>query len=158
MKFKHGDRVTCTIYGTKITDAKISIDSNGAPYICQNEKDGIGADDKLGYEYSWRLNKDFTGGDVSDLKLAEKTWDNLEVGDVLVDKYENEAMILGICGKVYFISSDYNFEIPNVYPRTIKQLQEVYTIKQETPEPEIEEMTLSQVCEKLGKTIKIIKE
>ena len=44
MNFKHNQKVTCEIDGKKITDAKISIDKDGTPYICQNEKDGVTAD------------------------------------------------------------------------------------------------------------------
>ena len=49
----NNDRVTCTIEGTKITDARISIDEDGRPFICQNERDGADAENKLGYKYSW---------------------------------------------------------------------------------------------------------
>ncbi len=52
---KHGDRVTVTIGGEDITDAKISISKGGDIYVCHNDKNfnGAGAEDKLGYEYSW---------------------------------------------------------------------------------------------------------
>jgi hypothetical protein len=49
----HKIPVTCTIYGTKITDAKLSKDKDGCWYICQNKIDGRSVEDKLGYKYSW---------------------------------------------------------------------------------------------------------
>jgi len=73
---KHGDRVTCEIGPDKILDAKISINKNKRVYICQNERNGGAANDKLGYKYSWGIGKlkDFYDGglDVTNLKLASK--------------------------------------------------------------------------------------
>lgn len=39
------------------------------------------------------------------LAYAENTWDNLAVGDVLIDSAGRERTILGICGSVVFYSS-----------------------------------------------------
>ena len=50
-EFSHGDKCTCTIKGTKITDGKISINDYGEVYICQNEIEGGKADDILKYRY-----------------------------------------------------------------------------------------------------------
>lgn len=68
MKFTHGQRVTCKIGGEEIKNAKISIDSDGTPYICQDIQDGAVAEDRLGYAYSWGLYNDFTNSSVTDLK------------------------------------------------------------------------------------------
>ena len=76
MKFKHGDKVKCTINNTKVDDAKISINKeNGFVYICQNELGWGTAEDKLGYEYSWMIKMDFTDESVTNLRLAEKSFD-----------------------------------------------------------------------------------
>jgi len=97
MNFKHGDKVTCYIGGVYIEYAQISIDPDDRPYICQNIFDGDDAQDKLGYKYSYSLNYDFTHSlnRVTDLKLAntrtEITWDNLQEGDVIVDKGGDEC-------------------------------------------------------------------
>ena len=61
--FNHGDKVTCSIEGTKIEDAKISIESDRY-YICQNHKSGQVANDRLGYKYSW-----VKDGNIKNLKL-----------------------------------------------------------------------------------------
>lgn len=76
MKFTHGQKVTCNIDGIEITDAMISIDDKGVPYICQNEIKGAITDNKLGYEYSWQLNTDFTEFSLTNLKPLHE--ENLE--------------------------------------------------------------------------------
>ena len=64
-----------------------------------------------------------------DLQFLTKTLDNLEVGDVLVDKDGYEKMILGICGRVYFLSIARDFEEANTYPMTIQEIKKFYTLK-----------------------------
>ena len=54
-QLKHGMRVRCEIYGKQVDDAKISIDKSGPAFVCQNEEDGMHAEDKLGYKYSLPL-------------------------------------------------------------------------------------------------------
>lgn len=80
-QLRHGMRVTCTIEGTKIDDAKISIDKKKNIYICQDHKDGNFTEDKLGYQHSWII-KYATNLDcfaecfarqVTDLKSADVT-------------------------------------------------------------------------------------
>lgn len=36
--------------------------------------------------------------------MTEKTWENLEVGDILIDNNNDEYKVLGICGEVIFYS------------------------------------------------------
>ena len=100
---KHNQKVTCEILGIKITDARISIDKDGTPYICQNEQLGAYTEDKLGYKYSWLLNNDFTQSAVTDLRPAEKDWDTLQVGDEIKIPFEKRT-VLGVCGRVIFLS------------------------------------------------------
>jgi hypothetical protein len=56
--YRHGDPVTCKIFGKEVTDAKISIDTDASDYrdnyvyICQNAHTGRNAMNKLGYKYS----------------------------------------------------------------------------------------------------------
>ena len=84
MKFKHNQKVTCEIYKIKITDARISIDDDGQPYICQNEIDGHKIKNKLGYKYSWYLYNNFTYPCVKNLRPIIKTFENPEIGDIIV--------------------------------------------------------------------------
>ena len=157
MNFKHNQKVTCEIRGDKITDAKISIDKDGTPYICQNEEDGATTDNLLGYKYSWELNKDFTDYDVTNLKPLNKTIRDVEIGDIVVDKYnnENKQMVLDVREKIVGLSEYDDFEIFG-YFYTFEELEEDYELKDE-PEENIEELTVEQVCKELGRDIKIIK-
>ena len=40
-----------------------------------------------------------------EMEVIEKTWDNLEVGDVLLTEYGNGKTILGMSGKVFLLSA-----------------------------------------------------
>lgn len=111
-QLKDGMRVKCTIDGTDIDDAKLSVGRYGRVYICQNEKDGLYAKDTKGYKYSWFLASPYGGledwdEDVSDLHTAGKDIsdiDSYEIGDVLTDDDGQERTVLGVCGKVVFLS------------------------------------------------------
>ena len=156
MKFKHGDRVTCNISGVKIKDAKISIDMCGDMYLCQNVFLAFDdrADDELGYLFSFPVTS--ADSEEYDIKLAEKTLDNLEVGDILVSQYRSKK-VLGICGLVYFLSdSDCHNTSSKNY--TIEEIKDMYTLKQEEePEDEPEELTMAELEKELGRKVKIIK-
>ena len=157
MTFKNGDRVTCIIYDTEILDARISIDQDGTPFICQNLMHGVTANDKLGYKYSWMLAKNFTQLDVTNLKLVEtKSWDTLALKDILVNKYGDRRMVLDVRNDLVDVSNLNYFE---AYRRTYtkKELQNLgYTIENLTEEV-AEELTMEQLCKELGRTVKIKK-
>jgi hypothetical protein len=74
----HNMKVTCTIGGIKIDDAKLSIDRRtGKVFICQDYKDGAETKNKLGYKYSWFLthrgeNVDRWDACVKNLESVEK--------------------------------------------------------------------------------------
>jgi len=104
MKLLHGTKVTCEIEGKKITDAKISKEGDGSFYICQNKKEGVTAENKLGYNYSWCIVSgspdDLKRYSVTNLKPVKDISDisNYEVGDILVDEDGDKHKVLGICG------------------------------------------------------------
>lgn len=113
-KFRHGQRVTCEIDGVKIDDAKISIGKNGLIYLCSNSKSGDNnADEKLGYKYSYSFlmkDRDFNQyGDINEvienLHFLDRTIDDLEEGDIVVDSEGIEKTIVGICGQIVFLSN-----------------------------------------------------
>lgn len=153
--FKHGCRVTCEINGTKITDARISIDEDGTPYICQDIKSGNPVDDKLGYKYSWELDKDFTRYSVTNLKLAgPKQLEDIEVGDVLLESGKEYPVLMrsGVVS-IHEYEDARGIKCASA-PMTIDELKHKgYTIKQEEPV----KMTVAQVAEKLGHEVEIVK-
>lgn len=148
-KFKHGQRVTCEIDGVKIDDAKISIGKNGLIYLCSNSKSGDNnADEKLGYKYSYSFlmkDRDFNQyGDINEvienLHFLDRTLDDLEEGDVIVDENGDEQKVLGICGNVYFLSEENEFTKVDEYYYTTQELEDNgYTLKQEEEEEEEKE-------------------
>jgi len=145
------------IDGTEILDARISIDQDGTPFICQNLMKGATANDKLGYKYSWILANDFTQCDVTNLKLVEtKSWDTLAWKDILVNKDGDRRMVLGILNDLVFTSMYGNFQI-FWGGFTKKELKDSgYTIENLT-EDVVEELTMEQLCKELGRTVKIKK-
>ena len=138
-RFKHGQRVTCEIEGKKIDDAKISIDSDGTVYVCQNVHEGSKAENKFDYLYSYSIaciGSDFpitADSSLQNLKFLQRTLDDLEEGDVIVCKYGAERKVLGICGEVYFLSLCDNFNSgPDAV--TISEMKGYgYTLKQKEP-------------------------
>jgi len=109
MQFQHGDHVTCTINGMEVTDARISINKNDEPFICQNESEGGEeryCEDMLGYKLARRLHKNFEPYDnrVSNLRLFEKSWETLKEGDSIFNEKGNESKVLGVLGKLVFKS------------------------------------------------------
>lgn len=78
MNLKAGMKVTCTIKGTIIDDAKIQI-QNSRIYICQNKREGSHPTNMLGYNCGWSIGDasefymDEQG--VTDLKIIQQDWD-----------------------------------------------------------------------------------
>ena len=151
---KHNQKVTCEINGTKITDARISINKDGSPFICQNEKSGARANNKLGYNYSWMLNKDFTNINVINLRPAGKDWDTLQIGDEIGHRYEKRT-ILGVCGRVIFISWAGNEDRYCGGSTKEDLIKGGYTIVQDTPP--IIELSLQDIADLKGVDVKSIK-
>lgn len=161
MKFTHGQRVLCTIDGTEITDAKISINKDGTPFICQNEWDGNDAEDKLGYQFSWSLDGDFTDLQVKNLRPA-RSWDNLSQADVgakIKDQLGDIGVILEVSqsGKL-FVSSNIKSDLVGYFSwchiETPKK--NGWTFLDEEPTEEVVEMTVEKVSKLVGKKVKIV--
>ena len=140
-KFKHGQRVTCEIMGVKIDDAKISIDSDGTAYICQNIQNGIAAEDKLGYRMGWTINRReyYKDGDnnITNLQFLPRTLDDIEEGDVVVDSDGVEKTIVGICGQIVFLSN--RKEMVSYW--LLSDMKSRFTLKQEEEKIQFREST-----------------
>lgn len=154
MNFKHKQKVTCEIDGVKITDARISIRKDGMPFICQNEKDGCEAEDKLEYKYSWKLNRDFTDEDVKNLKPVKETIRDAEVGDIIEDMSGNKRMILDVREKIVAVSYFDNYKA-FAYFYTFDELEKdgYKLVKPEELEEPEESEEIEDDCEYLKRTI-----
>lgn len=149
MNFKHGQRVKCTIDGTEINDAKISINNDGIPFICQNQRNGIRANNMLGYKYSWVLDSWFKHPDVTNLRPAEGFYP--AVGDVIVNEYGKEAEVLEVLTQSFLKSCWNNPQVAGAW-FTFKEA-EVYGWKikgQPEPEPELVEITIEEIARLKG--------
>lgn len=166
MTFTHGQRVLCTIHGTEIKDAKISIDEDGTPYICQNEQDGYDAKDKLGYKYSWKLEKDFTklkrdSSVIANLRPATHSWDSLSQADVGT-KFNTKKGIftileVGISGKTFLPSCANDDEVCGSTWVHIEEAKKLgFTFLDEESTEEVVEMTVEEVSKLVGKKVKIV--
>ena len=90
------------------------------------------------------------------ITLAEKSWDTLAVGDIIVDTDEMEALIIDAFPNS-FVRSDWgNFETVNcIYSK--KEAQTAgWTIKGAVTET-VKEMTLEDIEKLVGSKVKIIK-
>lgn len=151
MNFKHGDRVKCTIDGTDIDEARISIDKDGTPFICQNETPGDSAEDMFEYKYSWKLDDN-----VTNLRSAKKSFDCPKIGDEYVFEGRNSRFVLGVAGRVIFLSSFLDKD-SFAYGTTKERLiEEGCTIVQDEPNEEPAEMTLEEIQKLVGKKVKIV--
>ena len=156
MKFKHGDRVKCTISGINIEDARISIDDDGRPFICQDKKYGTYAKDTLGYRYSWRLSKEFEDREVTNLRPVKKSFDYPEIGDEYLDAKGNSRFVLGVAGRVIFLSSLEDKDYISLSVTKERLIEWGYTIVQDEQNEEPTEMTIEDIEKLVGKKVKIV--
>ena len=131
-KFKLGDKVK---YRNRIrTITLIDEMDDFAPYFLDND---------------W-------WAEESEITPAEKSWDTLEAGDILVDTDGEEALIIDVFPNS-FVKSYWGSVgiVSGVYSK--KQAQnEGWTIKGAVIEP-VKEMTLEDVEKLVGSKVKIIK-
>lgn len=151
-----GRRVSCCIEGTAIEDAKLTKEGTYF-YICQDEKDGRDAYDKLGYKHSWVVERgtarDLENNGVTDLKLISTgkiTEGSIQIGDIIfapTAKFSEttKCEVVGVCGKVIF----YYLRGMVCMDTESQLIEDGYTFD--------EEITLAEVCRELGRDVKIIK-
>lgn len=83
----------------------------------------------------------------NELAPLTRDLDHLQEGDVLVHVQGHEQMVLGICGKVIFISStDFEYHKGGFTAAELKAAG--YTLKEATPATT--ELTVAEVAQKLG--------
>lgn len=89
------------------------------------------------------------------LEPFEKTWDSLEIGDVIIDNYSNEAKVLAVLGDVFYMIMFDNFN--NVGDWHTKKQAKVFGWKIKQPEPEIIEVSMDEVAEKFNVPVSQLK-
>lgn len=137
-KFKVGDRVkitkeqhsTCNLQKGDV-GVIADINTNNAPYV---------------YRVKGLKNWACMGED--DMQLRNKSLDNLEVGDVLVDCARYERTVLAIVGKLVALSQGNRPETHYEW-YTVAELKET-SYKLKDSEEEITELTLEEVAELKG--------
>ena len=158
MKLIHGTKVTCEIEGKKITDAKISKEGDGSFYICQNKKEGVTAENKLGYKYSWEIGSESVADsklyDVTNLRPAKDISDikSYEVGDILLDEDGDRHKVLGICDLVVMLSWGDSFERTGVFYTSQELVSKGYNF--EEPKDTLIGKELTQTIK--GKKYKVV--
>lgn len=109
-KYKVGGRFSAKIKGI-FCKGKLQKEGHSW-FLCQNHCDGQECLDKLGYKHSWSISADGTitlqERDVTHFKLLDE---EVCEGSILIDEKKNKRQVLGVCGEVYFLSSENNFKI-----------------------------------------------
>jgi len=117
-QLKHGMRVKCEINGTKIDDARLSIDDYGKVFICQNLKDGQSVDNRLGYRYSWKFSfkNENIANWISGITNLESIEDSgsMRVGDIVIDNEGFERKVLEVLPNMFAYSYILDSYINNV--------------------------------------------
>jgi len=89
--------------------------------------------------------------------VSIKSFDNPQIGDEYKDIDGNSRFVLGVCGRVIFLSSFLNKNhAGNTYTKE-ELIKDGFTIVQDKVEEEIPEYTMEEVCKMVGKEIKIKK-
>lgn len=147
-KLKHGQKVKCNIDSSKIDDAKVSIDSNGEIFICQNIKDGCDADNKLGYKYSWTADSSVVTNLIT---VVDKTnLEDMEVGDILIDTYNNESKVLAICGQAFLTTSTNLIDASRGWYSFQEAKNKGCKFKDTPKEENLVKLTLEEIAKKLS--------
>lgn len=84
------------------------------------------------------------------LELAEKSLDNLQVGDILVHTDGDEAKVLAVLGNVFLRSEWNDFDKSFEWYTVAEAKMDSWTVKQDSPAPETTELSVAELEEKLG--------
>lgn len=151
----NGRKFSAKIEGT-YAEGLIRVE-NGVVYLCQNVKDGDACDDKLGFSFSWQVDKgsrdDLESTDVTDFRLIPMAAEEIEaykdwqVGDKLTDGLESLEVIfrsgeLVVCKDSDDEASD-NYTCNELHKRG-------YRLVVESEEEEIIEVTMDEIAKMKG--------
>lgn len=136
-KFKKGDRVRAT-RNISLTPVKagavgtVDDDNDDCPYVIW---DGFEGDNR------WPALEE------TELELLNPSWDNLQVGDILIDDDGDEHRVLGVCGEIIFVSDSDDHRESYLYNTAYEFQQGGWTIK--GSEPTTTELTMADIEQKL---------
>ncbi|KAB2587260.1 hypothetical protein BS297_00850 [Rhodococcus erythropolis] len=149
-KFKVGQKVRCIIprdpqesrggagwtFGRVFTIARVSSNNwSESDTVYYNDTEGNGV-------YSEHL----------ELVRSVKTFDNLEVGDIIVDTDGDEAKVLAVLGDVFLKSGWNDFDETASWLTVSEAKSAGWTVKQDTPTEEITELSIAELEKKLDLT------
>lgn len=86
----------------------------------------------------------------SDLQAINRTLDDLEVGDILVDDDGDETKVLGVLGEVIFRSRINEFGVFGIGYTVTELKDEGFKLKQEEQPEDTTELTLKEVADKFN--------
>jgi hypothetical protein len=84
-----------------------------------------------------------------------KTFDNPQIGDEYKDRGGCSRWVTGVAGRNIFLSGLNKKDESYTFLLKEELIASGYTIVQDQPKEEVEELTLAEISERLGKTIKI---
>jgi hypothetical protein len=105
-----------------------------------------------------RVGEIYTDRDPEQFALVKKELEDVEVGDILVDEYGKEHFVMGVAGKMVWLSDDES-EADHASDTNLYAMLELkrngFTFKDQ--EPEIMELSLDEVARKFGKSVSEIR-
>lgn len=124
-------------HGIRLGDILTLVDGR-TPYPIFKTKNGVG------FAFSW-----------NDLEPLEKTFETLEVGDVVLDGDMDEHTVLAVCGKIIALSNwDNQNEFGDWY--TKEEFEEYnYSIKH--PSEDVTELSMDAIAEKFNLPVEQIR-
>lgn len=146
-KFQVGQKVRCITprdpqksrggagwrFGRVFTIARVSSNNRSeSDTVYYNDTDGNGV-------YSEHL----------ELVRSVRTFDNLEVGDIIVDTDDDEAKVLAVLGDVFLKSGWSDFDETASWLTVSEAKSAGLTVKQDTPTEEITELSIAELEKKL---------
>jgi len=163
-QLKHGMRVKCRIKRILADDARISIDECGDVFICQNVRDGVNTDDKLGYEYAWNITDNYGDLDLDGISIKVTDLESVEglramkVGDIIIDEEGDEATVLAVLGRA-FLKSFWGDHNSAGSWWTFKRAERLgWKLKgQEDSDDDITELSMDEIADKFDVDVKKLK-
>lgn len=91
-------------------------------------------------------------------ELVGKTLDTLEAGDIVIDDEDEEYLVIAAIGYIVALSKELDLSLSTLgqWISIQRMAKEGWKVKGE--EEEVEELTMDEVCKRIGKKVKIVKD